>query len=63
MSKCPYNASVECNKEFQQNELTRQLNLALRSGMYWFNTTPQGVTCAVKHWQCARLLAANQVQR
>lgn len=39
MSNRPYNDSVECDKEFQQKELTCQMNLALRTGMYWFNAT------------------------
>lgn len=63
MPKCPYNETVECDKDFQQTELTRQLNIALQSGMYWFSTINPGVSCTVKHWQCARLAAQKQIQR
>lgn len=61
MSKCPYNDSVECDKEFQDTEFKRQLNIVIRGGGYWLHSAPAGVDCRAQERMCCRL--ATQKQR
>lgn len=58
MPKCPYNETVECDKDFQQAELTRQLNIALQSGAFWFGQNKNNNGCSAKTQFCTRLNAA-----
>ena len=64
MSKCPYNDFVECSESCRVAGRTRQMNLALRAGLYWFDgATKFAATCEAQPWMCARLAAAKQGQR
>ena len=57
MAQCPYNESIECDNKSRNAEFTRQLNIVLRSGGFWFDSANKSPDCRAKSGMCTRLAA------
>lgn len=55
MPKCSFDKTIECSQDYRSAETTRQMNLVLRSGAYWFRTTEQN-ECGARAYMCPRFL-------